>query len=658
MLIDYKKHLNLEQYKVVTQGDGPALVLAGAGSGKTRTLVFRVAYLIEQGIEPQNIILVTFTNKAAKEMLDRVESLLGEKPRGMHGGTFHHIANLILRQHAPKLGYKNNFTIMDQEDSVSMIKNIMSELSLDTKGKNFPKPSVVLSLLSYARNTNAGIQETATEHYGYPMPVANQAEQIASRYEIKKKEVNGMDFDDLLTNWLKLLQDFPEVKNYYAKKFQYVLVDEYQDTNYIQAEIIKLLADHHKNVLVVGDDSQSIYSFRAADVRNILNFPNLFPQAKIFKIEKNYRSTPQILDLANEIIKKNLNQYQKDLSAERPSSLLPGLIPARDENGQTVKVLKRVMELYRSGANYGDMAVLYRANFQSASLQLELSKNNIPYIIRGGMRYFEQAHIKDLTAYLKIMANLRDELAWQRVLLKQEGIGLKGAMKIWKMIAELKDLHEAAKFDYGLSGKAGLSMDKLKFVLKNLASMKTGNLAEAVDLIIEAGYSEYLRNSYENYKDRLDDLRQFADFASKYQSLDELLADVALSENFDRAESGSQNAVVLSTIHQAKGLEWPYVFIIGLRDGHFPHQRCMENTKDLEEERRLFYVAVTRAKDELNMYYPVKSFSYKYGEMRSEPSMFLREIDQSKFTVERSNSYFDNDQQDFYDDEEKVIYYD
>ncbi|MEK7512429.1 MAG: ATP-dependent helicase [Patescibacteria group bacterium] len=312
-MIDYRKQLNDEQYRVVTEADGPCLVLAGAGSGKTRTLVFRVAYLIEMGIKPENILLMTFTNKAAREMLERVEKYLGFKPKDLWGGTFHHIGNLTLRKYADKLGYNRNFNILDQADSISLVKSAMAELGLNAKGQNFPKVSAVQAMISYTRNTNGDLRETVEDYYSYPDFIAQKMEEIAFIYEKKKKAANVMDFDDILLNWLRLLEQFPDVRERLAKQFQYILVDEYQDTNYIQAEIIRHLSSFHNNVLVVGDDSQSIYSFRAADVKNILNFPKLFSNTKIFKIETNYRSTPQILTLANNIIENNLDQFRKEL---------------------------------------------------------------------------------------------------------------------------------------------------------------------------------------------------------------------------------------------------------------------------------------------------------------------------------------------------------
>jgi len=653
-MIDYRNQLNDEQYRVVTDADGPCLVLAGAGSGKTRTLIFRVAYLIEMGIKPENILLVTFTNKAAREMLDRVEKYLGFKPKDLWGGTFHHVGNLILRKYADKLGYNRNFNILDQADSVSLVKKAMEELGLNAKGQNFPKVSAVQAMISYTRNTNGDLRETVENYYSYPDFIAQKVEEIAFIYEKTKKSSNVLDFDDILLNWLRLLEQFPELRERLAKQFQYILVDEYQDTNYIQAEIIRLLASFHNNVLVVGDDSQSIYSFRAADVKNILNFPKLFNNTKIYKIEINYRSTPQILDLANNIIGGNLEQFQKKLKAERAGGVLPILIPARDGHQQASLVAAKIMRRYRDGLNYSDMAVLYRSTYQSADIQLELSKQNIPYVVRGGQRYFEQAHIKDVVAYLRIMANFKDELAWKRVLSMYEGIGQKRADELWKKIQEFDDLAATLQDNFIIKGKAGESWNIIRSIFSELMAFREKRkafMSEAVEYILARGYESYLKNNYENYRDRLDDLQQLISFVANYVDLDQLLADVTLSESFAGEHEHDKKVVVLSTIHQAKGLEWPVIFVVGLCDGHFPHHKCLEKPKELEEERRLFYVAVTRAQNELFLLYPIRSFSYKFGEVFSKPSMFIRELDKTRYSIEGHNKFDYNS-----DNDEEVIY--
>lgn len=674
-MINYKDQLNPEQYRVVTEADGPCLVLAGAGSGKTRTLIFRVAYLIEMGVKPENILLVTFTNKAAKEMLERVEKYLGYAPKGLWGGTFHHVGNLLLRKYADRLGYDRNFNILDQDDSVSLVKSAMDELALNVKGQNFPKPSVVQSMISYARNTNGEVRETVENYYGYPDFIAQKIEDVAFVYEKKKKTANVMDFDDILVNWMRLLEQAPDVKERLARQFEYILVDEYQDTNYIQAEVVRQLSSFHNNVLVVGDDSQSIYSFRAADVKNILQFPKLFPQAKIYKIETNYRSTPQILELANESIAHNADQFAKKLRAERTGETLPKLFAARDDHQQAMLVVKRIMELYRDGHDYTDMAVLYRATYQAAEIQLELSKQNIPYVVRGGMRYFEQAHIKDVLAYLKVLANSKDEIAWKRILFMADGIGPRKAELIWSVISKnsgprpldelgargdktaptAPDSGDMPLPELNLKGQAGVSWQKIVDAFKYLQTLdlkKSGAMADAVEYILENGYETYLKNAYENYKDRLDDLSQLVNFVALYGDLEKLLADVTLSEDFGGTHEHDKKAVVLSTIHQAKGLEWAVVFIIGLRDGHFPHHKSLDNPRELEEERRLFYVAATRAKNELNLLYPIRSFSYKYGEQYAKPSMFIREIGKTRYTEVGRESVGERDES------EEVIYVD
>ncbi|MBU1131801.1 UvrD-helicase domain-containing protein [Patescibacteria group bacterium] len=650
MMIDYKNQLNGDQYEVAVHGDGPCLVLAGAGSGKTRTLVFRVAYLIENGIAPENILLVTFTNKASREMLERVEKLLGFKPEYLWGGTFHHIGNLILRKYANKIGYERNFNILDEDDSVSLVKSAMESLGLNVKGQNFPKARIVKSIIGFSRNTNQPVRDVAEEIYGYPDFIAEKMDEISGAYEEKKKKSNAMDFDDLLVNWLKLLLDFPEIKEKYSNQFKYILVDEYQDTNFIQAEIIRNLSSVHNNVLVVGDDSQSIYSFRAADVKNILNFPKLFNNTKIFKIEKNYRSTPQILDLANSSIRNNVNQFEKSLMADRDDGYLPALIPARDEHEQASLVTRKIMGFYRAGKNYEDMAVLYRSSYHSAEIQLQLSKMNIPYVVRGGMRYFEQSHIKDVISYLKVLSNFSDEIAWKRIMLMFEGIGEKKAEKIWQEIQLASDLPQLIERKIKLTGKASDSWEKIMRIFSRLNKIdknQRGFIAESIDAVLESGYEAYLKNVYENYRDRMDDLQQLINFVAIYNDLDKLLTDVMLSENFAGENENNRRALVLSTIHQAKGLEWPIVFVVGLRDGQFPHHKSMEKAHELEEERRLFYVAVTRAKDELNLLYPIRSFSYKYGEQYSKPSTFIREIDAGKYMVEKGRNFREEDDENF-----------
>ena len=662
MAIDFIHELNDEQYRVVTEGDGPCLVLAGAGSGKTRTLVYRVAYLLEQGIDPSNILLVTFTNKAAKEMTGRVERLIGFRPEGLNSGTFHHVGNLTLRHYADRLGYKRNFTILDSDDSADMVKSVMASLGYNTKGQNFPKASVVYNVLSFAHNSHSDVRTMASEVYDYPDFIAAGLERIDRDYTDKKRVSNAMDFDDLLVNWLNLLQNEPEVRDRLSRQYKYILVDEYQDTNYLQAAVINELSRVNNNVLVVGDDAQSIYSFRAADVNNILNFPKDYPQAKTFYITKNYRSTPEILALANNSISHNRDKFEKTLFAVRANGFLPSVTPTRDVYQQATLIANRIIELHERGVDYDLIAVLFRSVYHTPELQLELARRNVPFVVRGGIRYFEQAHIKDVVSYLKILANFKDELAWKRILRQHDGIGETSAEKIWQQINQFTSLAEFLHHHIDLrSSRAIQSWDKIIGLFRYLHDLdyaRKGNIADAVLFIVEHGYKDYLKNTFENYKDRLDDLHEFVNFVMTYENLDQLLADVMLSESFAKGEETRDHSVVLTTIHQAKGLEWPYVIILGLRDGDFPHYKSIENTKELEEERRLFYVATTRAKDELYMYYPLRKNTFQYGEMYGGPSTFLRELDDSRYTTtKRFESYHEKEDHDD-DYGEKVIYYD
>jgi len=659
MSINFEKELNEEQYKVVTEAEGPSLVLAGAGSGKTRTLVYRVAYLIEKGVSPENILLVTFTNKAANEMTERIKNLLGFEPKKFWAGTFHRIGNLILRKHADELNYRRNFNILDEEDSISLLKTVYEDFGIKTKGHDFPKAELVKKIISYSFNTHKSVLEIAEQNFGYPDFISHQVDEIAAAYERKKKTANVMDFDDLLTKWLMLLVNFPKIKEKYSKQFEYILVDEYQDTNFIQAEIIENLADFHKNVLVVGDDSQSIYSFRAADIKNILNFPKDFENTKIYKLETNYRSTPQILDLANAIIENNKNQYQKVLNAKKEDGILPILIPARDIYQQAGMVVNRILEIKEKGYKYQDLAVLFRSTYQSAELQLELSKRRIPYIVRGGLRYFEQSHIKDIVSYLKILSNFRDELSWMRLLKMREGVGPVSAQKIWNKIKKFDSLQNVLEMKVRVSSRADASWKDLSHIFKKLLEIAEGDttkISKMINFILDVDYKEYARNTFENYHDRIDDIRQLMNFVAVYDNLEILLADVMLSENYRQVEDKQKDEIVLSTVHQAKGLEWSFVIVIGLSDGAFPHHKAMEEKAQLEEERRLFYVAVTRAKKELAMTFPIKTISYEYGEIINKPSMFLREVDNSLYVLVGGDDYFN--QYFGQAEDEEIIYYD
>lgn len=628
--IDYQKELNDEQYRAVVGGDGPCLVLAGAGSGKTRTLVYRVAYLLENGIKPERILLVTFTNKAAKEMLNRIEVLLKSQPKGLWGGTFHSVGNRILRIYGKHIGIENNFTILDEEDSKTLVKSCYASVGVPDD-KYFPKADLIRKMISLSANLARPIDEIIGLRFSYINPdYAELIEKINQLYQSRKKQANALDYDDLLGQWNRLLLENEEVRERLSRQFQYILVDEYQDTNHIQSEIINHMVGPEKNVLVVGDDSQSIYSFRGADVNNILTFPKDFPGCKTFRLETNYRSTPEILSLANESIKNNTRQFPKELKNFKPSGVKPALAPLDDGYQQANFICQRILDLQeQNGMSLNSIAILFRAHYQSMELELELNKRNIPYIMRGGQRFFEQAHIKDVVAHLKIINNIYDELAWLRILQLQSGIGMANAQKIWQIIFGLRSMEEILEYPFAsaVSARVSVGWNKARVDLDRLSAIEKDNVSGQIEAII-SGYADFVKNNFENYQDRMDDLDQLVIFAKKYESLEKFLADVALSEGFQGetiagAEESDIEAITLSTIHQAKGLEWRAVFVIGLVDGQFPNAKSFERVADIEEERRLFYVAVTRAEEQLYLTYPL--FSYSSGQL-NQVSQFVKEL--------------------------------
>src|SRR5215203_5418179 len=436
-LTRYREELNSEQFRVVTAKPGAALVVAGAGTGKTRTITYRVAHLIEQGVSPQKILLATFTNRAAREMLRRVENLTGsQNVQRVWGGTFHRIANLLLRKHAVSIGYAPNYSILDAEDSKDFINVCIDEAGIDTKAKRFPKAEVIQDIISYANNTDRPIENVIIGKYPYFEMLTQQIRRVDFIFQERKKERNVMDYDDLLLNWKRLLVEKPDIADVYANQFQHILVDEYQDTNRLQAEIIDLLAVKHRNVMVVGDDAQSIFAWRGAEFTNIYEFPKRYPEAALYKLEMNYRSTPEILGVANVSISHNRRQFPKVLQAiKRSKDWKPALVPCSDVEQQSAFIASRILELRDEGTSLEDIAVMYRSHYHSIELQLELSRRNIPYRIQSGVRFFEQAHIKDVISYLRIIVNPRDEIAWKRILKMIPGIGNVTAKRIYESIS-------------------------------------------------------------------------------------------------------------------------------------------------------------------------------------------------------------------------------
>ncbi|MDI3543582.1 MAG: ATP-dependent helicase UvrD/PcrA [Candidatus Atribacteria bacterium] len=636
--VDYEEELNEEQKKVVFAGEGPVLVIAGAGSGKTRTVTYRVARLIEKGVDPSSILLATFTNKAAREMLHRVECLLGISLEDMWGGTFHHIGNLILRREAKKIGYDNNYTIMDREDQKDLLETTIEEMGIDRRSRRFPKGDVVANIISLSRNTFISVEDILQKFYPQFFDWIGQLSALFALYQEKKRQLSLMDYDDLLYYTWLLLRENENTRRKYGNAFHHILVDEYQDTNLLQAEMIDLLAQEYHNILAVGDDAQSIYSFRGANFANIMRFPERYPDCQVFKLETNYRSTAPILDLANQVISFNRRQFPKVLHPVKRGGEKPVVVPLRDVMEQAEFVASQILELHNEGYDLREIAVLYRAHYHSMEIQMELTRRGIPFEIRSGLRFFEQAHIKDVVAYLKVVANPRDEMAWKRVLKLYPGIGKASAEKVWGVIASSPDpltTLEREEIISLLPVNARVSLASLKDLLFRLEDLDSSP-STLIREVLEGGYRDYLVTHYPNYQEREEDLEELANFSLRYQSLDTFLSELALlgemeGENVVRGGI-EDDKIVLSTIHQAKGLEWDCVFMVWLCEGGFPSPRSLGKEEDIEEERRLFYVACTRAREHLFLCYPILGERNHAHSMVRKPSRFLQELDPRSYT--------------------------
>ncbi|MCP4157984.1 MAG: ATP-dependent helicase [bacterium] len=632
--IDYKEELNPQQYKAVTNIEGPQLVIAGAGSGKTRTLIFRVAYLVENNIDPHSILLLTFTRKSAQEMMKRAAMVLDERCRRVAGGTFHSFGNLLLRKYALTIGMVPNFTIVDRSDAEDILQIIRTQLELNKKDRRFPKKGTLMNIISKAINKCAPLEEIVFEDYPQFEDDCEDIYKVAKLYQEFKFQKQVMDYDDLLVRLRDLLKNSEETRKTVSNAYKYIMVDEYQDTNRLQAEIALLLASEHSNILAVGDDSQSIYSFRGANFRNIMDFPQLFPGTEITTLEQNYRSTQPILALTNAIIENASEKYSKTLFSEIEGTEKPAFIDAVDEEEQSIFIAQRVLELREEGISLDRIAVLFRAGWHSNELELELKNKNIPYVKYGGIKFADAAHVKDTMAYLRVLYNVFDEIAWLRILLLLEGIGPATASKI---IAKV--LEGGGEF----AGLIAPEFAKKKYYsrlqdLHSLLSRLSGSIMSPT-LQLEA-ISEYYQPifelRYDDYRRRARDLDSLLRISERYPALQQMLTDMALeppdTSQLDVDGTDKENEqLVLSTIHSSKGLEWHTVFVIHLVEGFFPSSYAVESEEQLEEERRLFYVAATRAERNLYLLSPEleskrwSSFS-EPGMIFSQPSQFIEEI--------------------------------
>jgi DNA helicase-2/ATP-dependent DNA helicase PcrA len=585
--IDYEADLNSSQLDAVSCTQGPLLVIAGAGSGKTRTLTYRVARLVEEGIPPPSILLLTFTRKAAQEMLQRAAQLLDSRCEGVAGGTFHSFANAILRRYASRLGLQAGFAILDRADAESMIQMLRKEMDLVTKQRAFPRKSSLANIFSKAVNKVIPIEDVVYDDYPHFLDNIDAIVELHKAYETRKREHHFLDFDDLLTNLQLLLRDHPDICHGISSRYQYIMVDEYQDTNKIQAEILYLLAGTHKNIMVVGDDSQSIYAFRGANFKNIMNFPNIFNGTRIIGLEENYRSVQPILNLTNEIISSAREKYTKSLFTLRSGGTTPVLLSADDENTQSRFVVEKILELHQQGISLNQIAVLFRAGFHSFDLEIELNRAEIPFIKVGGFKFVESAHIKDILAHLRVIANGVDRISWYRILLLIEKIGPKSAQKIYETVLKEKAGYTGLlTVKLALSGIKGLDRLKALFAQMDTHPMSVAEMGEA----IVKYYLPILEQNYDDHPKRARDLEHLAAIMERYDNLEQFLTDMALEPPntsvegslFD--ESAPEDRLILSTVHSAKGLEWHTVFVIWALDGRFPSIHSFYKEEELEEE--------------------------------------------------------------------------
>jgi DNA helicase-2/ATP-dependent DNA helicase PcrA len=627
--IDYAAELNAAQYAAATHVDGPVLVVAGAGSGKTRTLVFRVARLVELGIAPQCILLLTFTRRSAEEMLRRAADLVGTDCGRVCGGTFHSFANLVLRRFAPEIGRARSFTILDRGDSEDVIQLIRTGMGFDRKEKRFPKKQTIGEIFSACVNKSAGLPLIVESEFLHLAEHVADLERLRVRYEAYKREKNLFDYDDLLEKLRDVLVARPDLAERLSNELRYVMVDEYQDTNRLQAEIVEHLAATHKNVMAVGDDAQSIYSFRGADFRNIMEFEQRFPGARVIALEENYRSTQPILDLANAVIEQAAERYTKVLRTRLKEGDVPVLLQTENESFQSRFVCQRILELREEGVPLDDIAVLFRSSFHSFDLELELARAELPFVKRGGFKFIETAHVKDLVAHLRVAANPLDTVSWLRILLLLEGIGPKTAAEmIERIAAEGGDVERLA-----LPGRRATRAKDLERLAALLRSLRGEGVppSSALERVL-AYYEPILERVHpDDYPRRQKDLEHLVTISSRYRSIEGMLSDFALEPPSDAvggtlAEREEEGRLTLSTIHSAKGLEWHTVFLIWAADGKFPGQYSTLKADELEEERRLCYVAITRAKRLLYLSYPSQYYDRASGFMAGRPSRFVADV--------------------------------
>jgi len=620
----YLEELNDRQREAVVHGDGPLLVIAGAGSGKTKTLVSRVAHLVQAGVDPDRILLLTFSRRASSEMLRRVGAVVDRSSASMvWGGTFHSIANRLLRRYGPAVGLAEGFTVIDRSDTESMFSMLRSEHGFGTARIRFPRKETIASIYSRTVNARVPLTETLEQRFPYCLEHADDLATLFTQYTERKRESNVVDYDDLLLYWQALLAS--PVADAVRGLFDHVLVDEYQDTNHVQAEILHQLCGTRGNLTVVGDDAQSIYSFRAATVENILSFPDTYRSATVVTLDRNYRSTPEILDVSNAVIAASETAFDKQLWTKRPDGPIPELVTCHDEAAQAEWVCDRVLELRERGIDLRDQAVLFRTGHHSGGLEIELARRSIPFVKFGGLKFLESGHIKDLLSMLRILDNPRDELAWNRVLLMLPGIGPATAAKVIVHLddvgskAEIDRLEALLTYDIPVGRETREVLGLLRDVLRDCRSVdgsepmpsvqidRLNDLCEAVFPLI-----------YNDSQARLGDVEHLAGLANEYTSRSRFLTEITLdppasTSDFADAPHIDDDYLILSTIHSAKGGEWRSVTVIHAADGNIPSDMALSEPGGLEEERRLLYVALTRARDHLAVTVPQRFYHHRFS---------------------------------------------
>lgn len=627
LTIDYAGELNPQQYAAATAPGGAYLVIAGAGTGKTRTLVYRVAYLVETGTAPEGIVLLTFTRRAAREMLTRASTLLDGRCQQVRGGTFHAFCLGLLRRHARKIGFTPNFTILDAADAADVIDVLRTARGFHKARKRFPRKKTLYNMFSAATNREKALEDLLEVQYPQFFDDLEDLQTLRQDYGLYKQQHDLMDYDDLLAATLRLFEQHGNVCREVAAGCRYVLVDEYQDTNRLQAALVRQFASAHGNVMAVGDDAQSVYRFRGADFRNIFTFSEQFSDTTILKLEHNYRSTQPILDFANHLLQHANRKYDKRLFTEgKPTGDVPAIVPAPDARYESRFVTQVVLQLREQGVPLHRMAVLFRSGFNSYDLEIELNRRNIPFVKYGGLKLSEAAHIKDVVSHLKVVENIKDAAAWNRILQLLEGIGPKTAHDLIEWITSEPD----DPFTLDDRPYSSRYIEALKRLFETLrAVMAPGvSLVEQVEALVHYYEPICKRTYYEDYPKRLQDLEHFAALADAFDARADFLSSLALdpielSVLDDEPLEDDELPLVLSTIHSAKGLEFHSVFVIHALDGVMPSGYAFKDEDALDEELRLLYVAITRAEENLFISYPMVQYRRYQGDYLTKPSRFL-----------------------------------